>query len=196
MEIELLRLGLTHSLHAVDRERSARQLRLIGETVEIAQALGVEVWLRGGWAMDFFIGEVTRDHVDLDWFVWAKDASALTDGLLRSGYEPLSGPPADQQLDFRKEGVESSFALLGKNRCGQVVVAGGPWAGEAWPEGMLDAPVGRIGALRCRTISPRAQIEIKQMMPVWLPGRPRRAKDAEDIARLEAALREQGARPA
>ncbi|MGW1627220.1 nucleotidyltransferase domain-containing protein [Streptomyces sp. NPDC002172] len=180
----------------MDRERSARQLRLIDETVEIAKVLGAEVWLRGGWAMDFFIGEVTRDHVDIDWFAWAKDASALTAGLLRSGYEPLSGPPADQQLDFRKQGVESSFALLAADLFGRVVVAGGPWAGEAWPEGMLDASAGRIGALRCRIISPRAQIEIKQMMPVWVPGRPRRMKDTEDISRLEAALREQGTSPA
>ncbi|MGW1255680.1 nucleotidyltransferase domain-containing protein [Streptomyces sp. NPDC002513] len=180
----------------MDRERSALQLRLIGETVEIAKVLGVEVWLRGGWAMDFFIGKVTRDHVDIDWFAWAEDASALTAGLLGSGYEPLSGPPADQQIDFRKQGVESSFALLGKDRFGRVVVAGGPWAGEMWPEGMLDASVGRIGALQCRIISPRAQIEIKQMMPIWVPGRPRRRKDTEDLTRLEAVLREQGARPA
>jgi hypothetical protein len=180
----------------VDRERSALQLQLIGETVEIAKALGAEVWLRGGWAMDFFIGEVTRDHVDIDWFAWVKDASALTAGLLRSGYEPLSGPPVDQQLDFRKQGVESSFALLAKDRFGRVVVAGGPWAGEVWPEGMLDASAGRIGALRCRIISPRAQIEIKKMMPVWVPGRPRRMKDTEDISQLEAALREQGTSPA
>jgi hypothetical protein len=40
----------------------------------------------------------------------------------------------------------------------------------------------------CPVISPAAQIEIKQMMPVWVPGRPRRPKDAADIARLRAAL--------
>lgn len=34
----------------------------------------------------------------------------------------------------------------------------------------------------------RDQVTIKRMTPVWIPGRPRRAKDAEDIARLEAAL--------
>ncbi|MET7287153.1 aminoglycoside adenylyltransferase [Streptomyces sp. NPDC005573] len=180
----------------MDKERSARQLGLIGETVGIAKTLGVEVWLRGGWAMDFFLGEVTRDHVDIDWFVRAKDASALTAGLLRSGYEPLPGAPAHQQLDFRKEGMESSFALLDVNRCGQVVVAGGPWAGAVWPKGMLDASSGRIGALRCPAISAHAQIEIKRMMPVWVPGRARRPKDAEDIARLEAALQERGAHPA
>ncbi|MFJ9790044.1 hypothetical protein [Streptomyces globosus] len=42
----------------------------------------------------------------------------------------------------------------------------------------------------------RAQITIKHMTPVWIPGRPRRGKDAEDIARLEAALRERGTCPA
>ncbi|WP_284581133.1 aminoglycoside adenylyltransferase [Streptomyces sp. 2P-4] len=176
----------------MDEERSGRQLRLIGETVEIAKALGVEVRLRGGWAMDFFIGEVTRDHEDIDWFAWAEDAPALADGLLRSGYEPLPGPPAEQQLDFRKQGVESSFALLDEDRSGRVVVAGGPWAGEPWPEGMLDAAPGRIGAVQCPLISPRAQITIKHMTPVWVPGRPRRMKDAEDITRLESALRARG----
>jgi hypothetical protein len=34
---------------------------------------------------------------------------------------------------------------------------------------------------------------IKQSMPVWVPGSPRRPKDAEDIARLRAALRAPGA---
>lgn len=37
-------------------------------------------------------------------------------------------------------------------------------------------------------VAAEAQIEIKRMMPVWDPRRPRRAKDAEDIARLRAAL--------
>jgi hypothetical protein len=94
-----------------------------------------------------------------------------------------------------KRGVECSFALLSKDQFGRVVVAGGPWAGKMWPEGMLEAPVGRIGALRCRIISPCAQIKIKQMTPVWVPGRSRRGKDTEDIARLEVALREQSTPP-
>ncbi|MGW2250077.1 nucleotidyltransferase domain-containing protein [Kitasatospora sp. NPDC001660] len=174
----------------MDRERSTRQLRLIAETVRIAEGVGVGVWLRGGWAMDFFLGEATRDHEDVDWFAWAKDAPALTAALLRSGHEPLPGPPAGQQLDFLKDGEESSFALLDRDAAGRVVVAGGPWAGEPWPQGMLDGPPGRIGEVRCRIVNARAQIEIKRMMPVWVPGRPRRPKDAEDIARLEAALGE------
>ncbi|WP_236648393.1 MULTISPECIES: hypothetical protein [Micromonospora] len=37
-------------------------------------------------------------------------------------------------------------------------------------------------------ISVAAQIEFKEMFPVWMPGRPRRAKDAADVARLRAGL--------
>lgn len=51
---------------------------------------------------------------------------------------------------------------------------------------------GRMGGLQCAIVSPQAQIEIKRMTPIWDPSRPRRTKDAEDIARLEAALRAWG----
>jgi hypothetical protein len=67
-------------------------------------------------------------------------------------------------------------------------VAGGPYAAAPWPDGMLDWPPGRIGPVQCPIISPEVQIESKEMMPVWVPGRPRRPKDAEDIARLRQAL--------
>jgi hypothetical protein len=94
----------------MDADRATRQLRLIAEIVALSADTGIELWLRGGWALDFFLGEPTREHRDIDWFGWAADA-------------------------------------------------------------------------------PRVQVEIKKMMPIWVPGRPVRPKDAEDIARLEAALR-------
>jgi hypothetical protein len=179
----------------VDVGRADRQLELIAEVVAIASDVGVEVWLRGGWAMDFFLGEVTRDHVDIDWYAWAVDAQVLQEALLRHGYQVLDGPPVEQQLDVTRRGEELSFAWVARDEVGNVVVGGGPWAGEPYPSGMLDWPAGRIGQVRCPIISPAAQIEIKQMMPVWVPGRPRRAKDAADVARLQAALRDHGALP-
>ncbi|MFF7972996.1 nucleotidyltransferase domain-containing protein [Streptomyces sp. NPDC007905] len=51
--------------------------------------------LRGGWAMDVFLGEVTRDHGDIDWFAWARDAAVLADVLTRPGHTPVPGPPSD-----------------------------------------------------------------------------------------------------
>jgi hypothetical protein len=158
----------------------------------MASDVGVQVWLRGGWAMDFFLGEVTRDHVDIDWFAWAVDALGLQAGLLRRGYHVVGSSPVEQQLDVVRDGLELSFAWLARSEAGEVVVGGGPWAGEPYPSGMLDSPPGGIGQACCPIISPAAQIEIKQTMPIWVPGRPRRAKDAADVARLQSALHRGG----
>jgi hypothetical protein len=162
----------------VDRERAAVQLRLIGETVEVANALGVEVWLRGAWAADFCLGEVTREHEGVDWFAWVKDASRLAEGLGRQGYEPVPGAPPAQRLDFAKWGVASAFALLDQDPVGRATLAG-----EVCPDGMLDAPPARMGVVRCRVVSARAQLDAQRT-----PARERREKDATGIARLEAAL--------
>ena len=161
-----------------------KQLSAIAEVT----ALGMEVWLRGGWAMDFFLGHVTRLHRDVDWFAWSSDATRLASALTSHGYELLPEPPHDRQLDFVRGELDLSFALIARDDAGRVIVPSGPWAGQPWPDGMLDWPLGRIGDLRCPIISPSAQIEIKKMMPVWVPGMPRRPKDAEDIALLEAAF--------
>ncbi|MFF2660163.1 nucleotidyltransferase domain-containing protein [Kitasatospora sp. NPDC058032] len=179
----------------MDRERADGQLAQIAETVGLAHRLGTRVWLRGGWAMDFFLGEQTRDHEDVDWFVPAADAAALAAGLDALGYRPLAGSPPEQQFDVVRDGLESGFALVDLTPDGRVLVAGGPWAGTAWPAGLLDGPPGRLGALVCPIVAPAAQIEIKRMMPVWDPRRPRRAKDAEDVARLRQGLTRPGTPP-
>ena len=38
------------------------QLSAITEVLNAANELGIEVWLRGGWAMDFYLGQITREH--------------------------------------------------------------------------------------------------------------------------------------
>ncbi|MCF3119016.1 hypothetical protein IPZ68_04730 [Streptomyces arenae] len=42
----------------MDRERADRQLRIIAEVMDVAETHGISVWLRGGWAMDFFLGQM------------------------------------------------------------------------------------------------------------------------------------------
>jgi hypothetical protein len=172
----------------VDALRARRQLTLIAEVVRASAECDVPVWLRGGWAMDFFLGTVTRDHRDVDWFVRAGDAETLAALLARRGYRRLEELPPEQQIDLVKDGEDLSFNLLRRDEQDRVVVGGGPWAGSPWPEGMLTPHIGRIGDVSCPIISPQAQIEIKRLMPVWVPGTPRRAKDADDILRLQAAL--------
>ncbi|MFD2767302.1 nucleotidyltransferase domain-containing protein [Micromonospora eburnea] len=161
-----------------------RQLGAIREVTELAEQAGVAVWLRGGWAMDFHLGEVSRPHVDVDWYCWRHDASELAALLGGRGWRPDPRMPAETQLDLLRNDVELSFAYLDRDAEGRVVVGAGPWAGTPLPDGMLDARPGHIGPLAAPIISVAAQIEFKEMFPVWMPTRPRRAKDAADLARL------------
>ncbi|MET7469761.1 nucleotidyltransferase domain-containing protein [Micromonospora sp. NPDC005686] len=164
-----------------------RQLGAIREVVGVSRAGGIEVWLRGGWAMDLHLGEVTRPHVDVDWYCWRRDAEPLADRLGALGWRPDPRMPPATQLDLLRGDVELSFAYLDLDADGRVVVGAGPWAGTPLPDGMLGGPPGRIGALSAPVISAAAQIEFKEMFPVWMPERPRRAKDAADLARLRAS---------
>jgi hypothetical protein len=83
-----------------------------------------------------------------------------------------------------------SFAWMAHGAGGKVTVAGGQYAGEEWPDGMLDWPPGRIGLTQCPIISPHAQIKCKEMWQAWVPGSRQREKDALDAARLRRALAE------
>jgi hypothetical protein len=83
---------------------------------------------------------VTRDHGDIDWFAWIADAPAITAALHADGSQPIPGPPPDQQLDVAKDGEEMSFGWLARGPGGQAAVAGGPYAGEPWSDGMLHWP--------------------------------------------------------
>ncbi|GAA3340132.1 hypothetical protein GCM10020358_26530 [Amorphoplanes nipponensis] len=138
--------------------------------------------------MDFFLGEITRPHRDIDFFCSAPDADDLVARLVALGYRPVPGNDALQRDLVGPDGLDVQIALLGRDHDGCPVVPAGPYAGARWPVDLLDGPPGRIGDVECPIVSPRAQIEIKEMMPVWVPGLPRRAKDSEDVARLRAAL--------
>jgi len=173
----------------VNRELVQRQVAAVADVVATATDLDAEVWLRGGWAMDFYLGEVTRDHLDIDWFVWADAMPCLVGELLHRGWTDLAEHPPEHQRDIARGDVEMGFAPLASAPDGCPAVGGGPWQGERYPKQMLAAAAdGWLDGVRCRVIDPAAQVEIKQMMPVWVPGRPRRSKDAIDVDRLLRSL--------
>jgi Aminoglycoside-2''-adenylyltransferase len=166
--------------------RTRRQLELVEEFAALAAGAGIECWLRGGRALDFLLGRITRAHEDIDLFIWAADAPRLLGVLEQRGYEEVGGPPPEQQRNLVKAGEELHVTLLERNEFG-VVTAGGRWAESPWPEGMLDGPVGHIGDVRCRVISPEAQLWAKEEVPKAL-GHAQREHDPADIALLRQTL--------
>jgi hypothetical protein len=49
-----------------------------------------------------------------------------------------------------------SFGWLARRRDGTIVIAGGRYAGEPWPNAIPDGTPGRIGLVQCPIISPEA----------------------------------------
>jgi hypothetical protein len=179
---------LVDSLHAVDKDLADEQLAAIAQLVAIAERLSVPVWLRGGWAVDFFLGRVTRAHADIDWFALAGDGFRLAAELMALEFEHTTTAPSDQQIDLVRGHIDHGIGLVRLGSQGEPLVGGGPWAGEPWPADMLNGPVRRIDGVSVRVIAPLAQIEIKEMTPTWNPALRRRQKDLDDIKRIRAKL--------
>lgn len=168
-----------------------RQLALIRELIAAAAGAGVPFWLRGGWAVDFAVGRVTREHDDVDAFAWAADADRLVAALAGRGFAEVGGPPPERQRNLVSDGVELHLTLLERLPSGAVRTAASPeW--PPWPDGMLEGGEGRIGELACPVVSVASQLEVKRRYREARPDRPGRAKDRADAAVLEAFLARRG----
>lgn len=169
------------------RSGNERQFAVLAEFAAAAARCGADFWLRGGWAMDFYLGRVTREHADIDLFAWARDAGRLVAALREDGFAEVGGPPPERQRNLRRDGVDLHVTLL-ELSAGGLRTANAPPEWPDWPTGMLDAPPGRLGALVYPIVSAAAQIDAKRRFRLVQPSRPGRAKDEDDFALLEAAL--------
>ncbi|MDP9180072.1 MAG: hypothetical protein M3O61_20590, partial [Gemmatimonadota bacterium] len=61
----------------VIEEQASLQLSALAEVSASLQKAGIAYWLFGGWAVDFYVGSVTRLHDDVDLAVWFVDVSQI-----------------------------------------------------------------------------------------------------------------------
>jgi len=60
--------------------------------LDLVHALGVRVWLDGGWAVDACLGHQTRPHADLDIVIEERDVQPVKATLQRLGYAHVLRP--------------------------------------------------------------------------------------------------------
>ena len=73
----------------VAQERSERASEQLEAIASLDAALGsarIEYWLFGGWAVDFWVGRVTREHDDIDAAAWRRDYDAIKRALVDTGW--------------------------------------------------------------------------------------------------------------
>jgi hypothetical protein len=171
------------------REQPARdQLALIAEIADALSEARVAWWLFGGWAMDFRAGRVTREHSDIEAFVWKSDAGSVRAALERRGFfAPPGGLYPEEAMTFLKDRYEVGFWYLVRDDAGRIVTPG-RWADWPWIAGAFDAPPGTLDGVTAPVISVEALLDMKENFSKHPHGAPPREKDLRDIALLRHLL--------
>lgn len=166
---------------------TAGQLTLIREITTALSQAGVPHWLFGGWAVDFFVGGLTRPHQDVEFIVWQHDLSRLRSLLEERGYRPAFS--REDAAAWWSGDTLVEFDFIERDDQGRIVTPG-PWKDWPWPAETFSAPPGRLGEVVCPLVSGMAQLETKEGYRRHPAGAPPRPKDLADIAHLRRVLAE------
>ncbi|WP_227395963.1 nucleotidyltransferase domain-containing protein [Jeotgalibacillus aurantiacus] len=152
------------------------QLQALSDIGAISKTLGIAFWLRGGWAIDFLLGRVTRPHDDIDIVTWIDHRERLEIELEEAGYEkvPVKKEFCDRQSDFHKEDVDITFTYITRTAGGNLIMNGLPkWVWR--PESLL-AETFILEGITAQVIHPNQLLEEKEVYEQI--GRLPRKKDA------------------
>jgi hypothetical protein len=98
------------------------QLAAIGAVSAIFEHEQLDYWLFGGWAVDFCVGRVTRDHDDIDLVVWRKDDEAIDAALTATGWQHASVENDVIGAGYTLDGVLLELTLVVSDESGAVVL--------------------------------------------------------------------------
>ena len=154
------------------------QLDLLKQVEALLRAVDIKFWLRGGWAIDFLLGRLTRSHSDIDLVAWEETASQLRHCFEEAGF--LFTRDTGVQFDFSKSSQEISVVFISQNEQNVFVQNIPDWV---WLPGALTLPPQKLEGLCCHVLSPEQLLEEKEGYQKGT-GRPPRPKDVQSIALL------------
>ncbi|MHC0038248.1 nucleotidyltransferase domain-containing protein [Pseudoneobacillus sp. C159] len=164
-------------------EQTFTQLRILKELSDLLQSQGVTFWLRGGWAIDFHIGKITREHSDLDLVTLTSNRETLEQLLVATGYQLI--PIGKFQTDFLKNNVDISLVFVNLTEDGRIIANGFPdWE---WQRNALQAEPLRLEGITAHVLSLEQLLEEKLVYEEGT-GRKLRAKDLKSIEILRGMI--------
>jgi hypothetical protein len=171
--------GPNESTKPVDDQLSA--IRILSQALEDA---GIEYWLFGGWAVDFWVGEVTRPHDDIDVAAWRKDYDSIRAALVAAGWEHT--PTAEDVVGtrYRLGQHEVEFTFVEPDDSGAVVVPL-PTGSVTWSSQPFGDARARLRGVTCRIIPLAVLAEGKSTAR---EGVTEAAKDHADLAALSRLI--------
>jgi hypothetical protein len=133
-------------------EQASLQLSALDEVSSNLQKAGIDYWLFGGWAVDFYVGSVTRLHDDVDLAVWLVDVPQIENLLLMNGWRHAPSADEDGGTGFERGGVrvELTYLVRGDDGLASIPLRSGA---VVWPgKNALADDVGELRGLRSRLI--------------------------------------------
>ncbi|WP_233569807.1 nucleotidyltransferase domain-containing protein [Falsibacillus albus] len=158
------------------------QLIKLSEISDLCHSLNINLWLRGGWAIDFLIGRISRAHEDIDLVIWARDKMILEKELDKMGF--MRNAVSERQTDFSKDGVDVQFLYLTQVENGTIFPLGLPqwvWRADAMPTKLF-----HLNDISLYVLHPNQLLEEKHVYQQI--GRKPRTKDIESINLLRAII--------
>jgi hypothetical protein len=166
-------------------DTSHTQLRLIGEVHGLLSGAGIPHWLFGGWAVDFHVGAVTREHGDIEFFIWEHDGPRAAEVLAAADYRPVQHPHPEEASIWRKDGTVVELYFNAVNEGGEVV-GRGRWDNWPTPDGALGDDVRVLEGVKCPVVSRACILHVK-LDYARHTGIGPRGKDRADVEELRRA---------
>ena len=166
-------------------ERSSEQIHAIGSLDAALGSARIEYWLFGGWAVDFWVGRVTREHDDIDAAAWRRDYDAIKRALVDMGWRhtPVENEVVGTRYTFRS--VEVEFTFVEERDDGAVVIPV-PEHEIVWTTEPFGEERRLLNGVGARTIPLDLLLSGKQMTR---EAPDEAAKDRADVQALAAARR-------
>jgi hypothetical protein len=160
--------------------RAVAQLQTIGWLHALFVEQDIDYWLFGGWAVDFHLGRVTREHADVDIAVWRADIDHIRRLLETRGWDHVPEPGEDGYTGYERGDVRLELAFLARDDAGTVHTPLREGRGE-WPAGSFGDVQADVNGVRACVVGRASLIEDKsgpRQDPTVL------AKDRADVALL------------
>jgi hypothetical protein len=158
-------------------EPAFQQLSALARVGQLFEKEGIAYWLFGGWAVDFYVGSVTRAHDDLDLAVWVADLPRIAEILQDDGWRHAPLDDEDGGTGYERERVRLELTYLVRHRDGRVSIPLRHGAAE-WPEEALAGGIGELRGVRTRLVG----------LDSLIRGKASPRSDPEDAAKDRADL--------
>lgn len=129
-----------------------QQLSALARVAGLFGEEGIDYWLFGGWAVDFYAGSVTRAHDDLDMAVWLDDLPRIAALLEAEGWRHAPDEGEDGGTGYEQGAVRLELTYLVRGDDGGTYT---PMShGQArWSDEALADDVRELNGVRARLIA-------------------------------------------